>query len=97
MHLFGFIDEYPHRKSLANRLCNVSQSSKIAKNIVVMPLGFKAEEKIQYFGETWFKTNTCDKAGGIAYKPVKETTNMELLDLPVPDLYMAWLQQAITD
>lgn len=95
MHLYGFIDEYPLKKALAQRMCNVEKKTRIAKNIVVLPNSDDAAERISFDGQDWYKTNTCDNAKGQAYKPVSITSNLELLDLPLPNLYKTWLTQAM--
>ncbi|WP_372769264.1 hypothetical protein [Pseudoalteromonas sp.] len=95
MHLYGFIDEYPLKKALAQRVCNVDKTTRIAKNIVVLPNSNDAADRISFNGQDWFRANTCDNATGQAYKPVSVTSNLELLDLPLPNLYKIWLQQAM--
>lgn len=95
MHLYGFIDEYPLKPLLAQRLCNVDKLTRIATNIVVLPRGNNLPKQFTYDGQQWYKTNTCDNAKGQAYKPVSITSNLELLDLPLPSLYKTWLTQAM--
>jgi hypothetical protein len=95
MHLYGFIDEYPLKPLLAQRLCNVDKLTRIATNIVVLPEGNNLPKQFTYDGQQWFETNTCNNAKGQAYKPVSITSNLELLDLPLPSLYKTWLTQAM--
>jgi hypothetical protein len=95
MHLYGFIDEYPLRKTLADKLCNVEAITQIGKNILVVPGTQNRQNQISYQGQLWFKTHTCDYADGVAYKPTLETTNLELLDLAVPQLYLSILKQTL--
>lgn len=96
MHLYGFIDEYPLKKNLAQRLCNIEQPTRIAKNILVLPDSNDLQNRVSFDDQTWYVTNTCNNANGQAFKPVSMTSNLELLDLPLPDLYRFWLQQAMT-
>ncbi|WP_100913655.1 hypothetical protein [Pseudoalteromonas spongiae] len=97
MHLYGFIDEYPLKKQLAKRLCNVTKPTRIAKNLIVVPKKKEVTRTLKVDGHTWYLTNTCNQAEGRAYKPVKSTSNLELLDLPLPDLYETWLKQAMSE
>lgn len=95
MHLYGFIDEYPLKTPLAKRICNVKTTSRIAKNIVVTRFGLNEKPTINYKGETWYATNTCNNVGLQAYKPVNQTTHLELLDLAMPERYREWLINAL--
>lgn len=94
MHLYHFIDEYPLPDHHAKRFCNVTKTRQIAHNMVVSN---EYHEYLQWQGKRWYPSNSCAEANAISYKPVAQISNMELLDLSLPNDYLSILNQVIEE
>ena len=89
MHLYGFIDEYPLRK-IAMQLCNVEKTTQIGKNILWFLAVIKY--KIALLIKTKYGLKPIPVIMPVALLQANsDSTNLELLDLPVPQLYLSIL------
>lgn len=94
-HWLGYYDEYRLPATVQTQLCHTYGSKPLGHNLVLARRSENVSALELRYGRKLYPAKTCDGTSVIAYKPFKDASFMEFLDLPVSANYSEHIKQHV--